>query len=705
MRTTGPGCQCGCVILRDGFDGADTKLNGVTGDYSGIPNRGSLTHPDQFWVITGGRLLSPKWDGSQITTLLSTVETTTLPAGPYRVERLGTLPRNVKLAVDVHIPYESTKARLVLQLISAGSVLEDRRYGVEIETSGTVDSTTECGWVRLYNLTDLLSPVLLDAAKVVGLSGSSDDDSKLTLCLCFNPDSGVLNGFVQAAAGGPKWVHAFGQTAPSSVDASLSKIWMEVISFPTSYSGSAASVWWDNLYEAETAKKESYYYYYYGGHTNEAGNSCPCCGADGCQSYFNDFTSGVIDCDFFTSGSVTVDSSGFATLPTSGSQMKLLRSWSGANSDCDPDKTMAISAGVKFHGDGKTMKLEVMVDAAGGNPYALFTSESAPGARDGTIELFDKAGITIDSRADVSIPKDGFVGVALCYYDGYLVASTRGALVEGESGDSGDGRYGRIVNMSSVELDVTDFYVTHDLYAACPDCFGEELPGGFVPTDDDGTFQLVSCPDFPCSSNKVPLNLKLTVFNGHCAWQDDGFGGQIEWTINGTTLLPFVDEFCSPYDFTECAPPHIFASFDNWVRWSAIMPHTGGDLSAGGGGSATDVLTTDTVPCGPEPFCVSGDTSPRVMSATPIAQVMLGAKDGVIKVVLIISALNFEHAFCLGSAFGVYEATLSGTDCLHAFDGGLSLKYVDSFVCCNDGYLGSPDQFCKWSSLHPMLSR
>lgn len=517
-RGTPCGCCHSCTIFFDSFQDRDEKINGITGNWSGVPDRSLSVNPDSFWVVgtpggTSGTagVISPFWNGTQIFTHFpTTAGPFTLPAGPYRLILLSTaldLPRQFKCSVLAH-PIPSGKTQIVYQALSSDP-LASKRFGFEIEANeffGFEDGfQTACGYMRLWDLTDLLAPVQL--GKTIPVPGLNASYHRQTLC--YDPETKILSANVTLSvfsrtATHYNEVHAMHahdvETAADPLDSS--QIWLEVIGFPATSGGQYA---FRDFKISQTTNLPDFdpdYGY------DEGDPECPCCGPKGCQTKiftFDDIEE--LDCLWTVeSGSISFGSDDYGRdyliLDNGGAHVEYNGSWSGITGDCQPDRTFHFAAEVLINIAVQSFFMDVADTHGGAKLRAGFTSENSEGAGDGTISIYDSGGLLIDSVA-APIPYSQWFTAKVCYDGETLTATALGESVEGPAADTG-GVFVGVENPGGTEVWVNSLTFGHDIYSAdCADC---------TPTSDCDT-----CCDEPKPTTKYIAVLPSDAQSAHCS--------------------------------------------------------------------------------------------------------------------------------------------------------------------------------------------
>lgn len=526
MPSAGCGCRC-CTTFSD-------RLQRDAEDIDGIDSTTNWNcYPDDVWRIVAPTIIPGYLEcraGSE--------------TGPFTATWTGTPTRHFSCTARVAASgiagagpdYSDTpKFRIVYVATSSDSPLT-RRYAAEIEfiAGDSGADTDECGYLRLYDLTNLLSPVELAAAPV----GQLVHRLGLNLTMCYDPETQLLiasvtsNGSVNNVFGKLQSIHAKGvDTDPAELDsASIYLEWEleeDAVGVVASFKVSQTK----NLDNGDTDPS---------GIADEEDPDCPCCRPSRCSATVLTFDGSTIDCRLLQSLGTWTQSGGKISTSSTG-RLSWLGSWAGVNDDCLPDCTWKVWVEVKGPEEASDLfqwRIELVDVDDSVRAYAdLYLSCVDPESPlEGQLTIGRIVGIGGLEQLDVtevSFEPGAMVRFSFCFmYGEFTAIATSGGDTftadysnsTGSDWDDGGYSYGEDggafddfcpsgVQLVAPRTGGTDFYefgVSHNLDSPeCEDCFGGDDDGpGTTPHDDPD-----ACPpDDPgqnCIGGEYPTKLKV----------------------------------------------------------------------------------------------------------------------------------------------------------------------------------------------------
>jgi len=540
-----PGC-CRCGVYNESFDGATRKLNGIEDIGRFTPDRSSDTDPTYFWWLNHSRgtleTITSLGDGTYLASLDVSSPTGTIPSGPYRYFVPQAPPRHFRFSFNFDAGIRTGRFRAVYQAISSDP-LQSKRYAFEIEVSSLFgsddDSATECGFLRIFDVTDLLAEAQIGATvPVPGLCARPSDPSggghfvMHKGQMCYDPETQLLSCSVTlASGGGPNCMHAINlPTAEDPLDEPV--LWLEPMEFPTGGSTYGGSYIFDNVRITQTKNIPDDYTGEYGAFGEDEPSDCPCCGPRDCQS--TTFDPNDPPCN---------------VLNVEDTIYIYQRSWSGIDEDCMIDPTTFIS-----------VRFRTSADDYGSGPFTLRLMTNVYGAATYYLPVAvtfdnDSGTISVNGGDEVAVPGLAADGewhlLTVCYDGSTLVGICDGTSAAAAVIDINGGMFTAI----DVDLDVIEVEpvtVSHNIFSVdCPDC-------------------LSGCASAACSDS-VPPGLKIRAHLPSSPLVNVGPCGDGQTLSDLTIFLTNVeccDNFLAPF----CIPTCTSGQFENHeaVHWWGI---------------------------------------------------------------------------------------------------------------------------------------
>ncbi len=197
MRTVGPGCCCeDCTVYFTDWGEWDAQdLNGPYDIWSFEPDQSGDTPPHHVWeIVVSGSVH-----------FLEGRKSATSGSGPWRAIYHSTLPRHLSVISHVEAGEECV-FNITYQAVNGADA---KRVKMQVGLSGpSSDPGEHCGYLRLWDVTDLFSPVpLTDPVPVAGLVSNKTHVYRV----CYDPETEVLLGSVTLfGTGAVHDVHADG---------------------------------------------------------------------------------------------------------------------------------------------------------------------------------------------------------------------------------------------------------------------------------------------------------------------------------------------------------------------------------------------------------------------------------------------------------------------------------------------------------------
>lgn len=479
-----PCCGTCCLRYSTRFEWDAGELDGAhlgpDSDWTFLPNLS--TSPDYAWIIQDIIV-----GGVHTTNFLAVYGS----AGhePYRALWEGTPPRHFSCTARVCLftSDDSRKFRIRYGTDDGDTI---KRYAVEIEflDAGPGSEGTDCGIMRLLDISDDLSPLQIGLPVPVGPLVRV---RWFDLTLCYDPETQVLRAKIEGGRtlldeedaspqiiNGSQWIHWKNvETHPDPADSALE------LEFPDLEDGETGFVRSFRVYQSKNIDDEiTGDYGEFGDGESEA---CKCCRPDGCEVDGDEFDDDDLSCRWTLlsgAGFTEQDSEAGGNIVGAGT-LAWRGSWSGVTSDCLPDCSVRVKLVGQTPSSGGSATYSIHLDAINTGTYHKVQFQYLSG--NGTLKLFrveSGSATELESMDLVALSADRTWSLTACMIRTHLIADlvvdmTSFHLASGESDYGGMtttpfcGPFVRIAGGGDSDVVFYSFEVSHNLESGeCPTC-------------------------------------------------------------------------------------------------------------------------------------------------------------------------------------------------------------------------------------------